>query len=217
MQVIDHNKSIMAIAAYERSLGPKVERLLAVRRELKDLAATSKKLSALSSAEIDGLDAVTRTWGAHLMIGTSLDFEDIGILEARTPEGMLDNARNLVERLRNYEELTFTVDALSEVEQKHDHAKAAHETALAGRIAMQLKQRDLQAAAADFQKELVKFRTVVRIALGTSHIDFQRLRVRNARPETEEVDESVPATAESSSNGDGSSVASVTASTNSTT
>ena len=112
MQVIDHNKSIMAIAAYERSLGPKVERLLAVRSELTDLAAATKKLSILSDAEIDGLDAVTRVWGAHLVIGTSLELEDIGILEARTPEGKLDNSRNLMEMRREVWKTLRTVQSL---------------------------------------------------------------------------------------------------------
>ena len=195
MQVIDRHKSIATIAAYERSLGPKVGRFMEVRSELKDLVAANKTLAGQSDAEIEGLDDVTRAWGAHLMLGTSLDSEDIGILEARTPEGVLDNGRNLVETLRKHEELSFTAEALSEVDQKHDQAQAAYDATQAGRVAVQVKQRELQAVAADVQKELVKLRTVARIVLGTSHVDFQRLRVRNARPVVEPDDDSPDADA----------------------
>jgi hypothetical protein len=69
----------------------------------------------------------------------------------------------------------------------------SYEATQAGRVALQVQQREQRAAAAEIQKELVKLRTV-RIALGTDHIDYQRLRVRNARPDTETFDESEPET-----------------------
>jgi hypothetical protein len=47
-------------------------------------------------------------------------------------------------------------------------------------------------------RALVKLRKVVRSTLGWSHIDYQRLRLRIARPDPDDVDESPPEAAETS-------------------
>ena len=198
MLVIDRNKSIAAIAVYEPTLGPKVVHFAEVRSELKKLVAAYKKLAAVSAAEIAGLDAVTRVWSANLQHGTSLGSEDILVIDTQTSEGNLDNARSVMEMYQGPDELPYAAQAVSEIEAKYSTAKPAYEAAQAGRVAVQLKQHELRAVAADVQKELVKLRTVVRMTLGSSHIDYQRLRLRNARPETEAQDESTPDTAESS-------------------
>jgi hypothetical protein len=199
MLVIDRNKSISAIAAYEPTLGPKVGHFVQVRNELKRLAGTYKKLAPVSAAQIAGLDAVTRLWSPKLQHGTSLDAEGVGITDARTPESILENARSVMDTLRDHSELPFAAQALSEIETQYSSAKPAYDAAQAARVPVQLKQRELQAAAADVQQELVQLRTVVRIALGPSHIDYQRLRLRNARPGTEVGDDEPPETVEPSS------------------
>ena len=198
MLVIDRNKSIAAIAVYEPTLGPKVVHFAEVRSELKKLVAAYKKLAVVSAAEIAGLDAVTRVWSANLQHGTSLGSEDILVIDTQTSEGNLDNARSVMEMYQGPDELPYAAQAVSEIEAKYSTAKPAYEAAQAGRVAVQLKQHELRAVAADVQKELVKLRTVVRMTLGSSHADFQRLRLHNARPDTESPDESTPETAESS-------------------
>ena len=75
--------------------------------------------------------------------------------------------------------------------------KPAYDATQAGRVAVQAKQRELHAVAADVQKGLVKLRIVVRIALGSSHLDYQRLRIRTARVADAE-DESPSETTDSS-------------------
>ena len=200
MIVIDRNKSIAAIAAYESTLGPPVGQFAQVRMELKKLLGTYKKLAPVSAAEIAGLDAVTRLWSPKLQHGTSLDAEGVGITDARTPESILDSTRSVMDTLRDHSELPFAAQALSEIESKYSTAKPAYEATQAARVAVQVKQRELQAIAADVQKELVQLRTVVRIALGPSHIDFQRLRLRHAvRPDPAMGDELPPETAPPSS------------------
>jgi hypothetical protein len=156
--------------------------------------AASKTRAVQSAAEIAGLDRVTRIWGAHLQLGTALDSEEVGITVARTPEGILDNARSVIDTLRNHEELPFAAQALSELETTYGSAKETYDAAQALRVAVQVKQRELHAVAAAVQRELVKLRTVVRIVLGSSHLDFQRLRLRNARI-AEAADASAPETA----------------------
>jgi len=192
MIVIDRNRSIAAIAAYETTLGPKVSRFQEVRNELQELVATYKKLSNRSAAEIDGLDDVTRLWGGHVQLNTSLDREDIGITDVRSPEAILDNGRQVMQTLGKHAELSFAAQALIELEDTHSSAKAAYDATQAGRVAVQVKQRELRTVAAEVQKELVKLRSAVRIALGSTHIDFQRLRVRSTRPEAEVPDDSAP-------------------------
>jgi len=194
MLVIERNKSISVIAAYEATLGPKVARFQLARNEVQRLVDANKKLAARSAEEVDGLDALTRGWGANLQLSTSLELEDLGITDVRTPEAILDNGRQAMQAFGRHGELDFAAQALSEIEAKHSSAKAAYEASQAGRVALQVQQREQRAAAAEVHKELVKLRTVVRIALGTSHIDYQRLRVRNARPDSEAVDDSPPET-----------------------
>jgi hypothetical protein len=199
MLVIDRNKSIAAIAAYEPTLGPKVGQFAQVRTELKKLVGTYKMLAPVSAAEIARLDAVTRLWSPKLQHGTSLDAEGVGITDARTPESILDTARNVMDTLQDHSELPFAAQALSEIETQYSSAKPAYDATQAARVVVQVKQRELQAIAADVQKELVQLRTVVRIALGPSHIDSQRLRLRVARPDPEVADESPPETVPPSS------------------
>jgi hypothetical protein len=197
MRVIERNKSITIIAAHEQRLGPKVGHFKEVRYELKQLAATYKELASRSDAEIAGLDAVTRGWSAHLQLDTSLDSEEVGITNTRTPKGILDNADSVMDTLRKRPEVPFAEQALSEIEAKHSSAQAAFHATQDGRSAVQLKQRELQSVAADVQKELVKLRTVVRIALGVRSFDYQSLRLRNTRA-TEAEDETLPVAADSS-------------------
>jgi hypothetical protein len=195
MKVVDRNKSITIIAAHEQTLGPKVGHFKQVRNELKKLVATSKELAIRSAAEIVVLDAVTRGWNAHLQLGTSLDSEEVGITNPRTPKGTLDNAEGVMDTLRDRAEMPFAVQALSEIEAKFSSAQAAYDATQDGRSAVQLKRRELQAAAAEVQKELVKLRTVVRIALGVRSLDYQSLRLRNTRV-ADADDETLPETAD---------------------
>ena len=194
MLVIERNKSISIIALYEATLGPKVARFKQARNEVQRLVDAYKKLAALSAEEVDELDAVTRGWGANLQLSTSLALEDIGIVNVHTPEAILDNGQQAMQAFGRHGELDFAAQALSEIEAKHSTAKAAYDATQASRVALQVQQREQRAAAAEIQKELVKLRTVVRIALGTDHLDYQRLRVRNARPGTEVLDDSQPET-----------------------
>jgi hypothetical protein len=195
MGVIERNRSITIIGAHEQTLGPKVVRFKEVRNELKELVAAAKELATRRAAEIGGLDAMTRGWSAHLQLGTSLDSEEVGITNPRTAEGILGNAESVMDTLRKREEMPFAAQALSEIESSYSSAKAAYDAAQVGRTTVQVKQRELRAVAMDVQKELVKLRTVVRIALGVRSLDFQRLRLRNVRgPDAD--DESPPETVE---------------------
>ncbi len=198
MKVVDRHKSIAAIGAYEPTLGPKVGHFREVRVELKKLVLTYQELAASSTAEVGGVDALLRAWGPTLRLGPSHDTEDIGITDAHTPESILDSAQTVMEVLRGREE-PLAAQVLSAIEEKYAIAVPAYDATQAGRVAVQAKQRELQAAAADLHAELVKLRKVVRSTLGWSHIDYQRLRLRNARPGTDDVDdESPPETAETS-------------------
>lgn len=206
MEVIGRNKSIKSIAAREQTLGPKVGQLLTVRDEVKNLGVAYRKLAEQADFEIAGLDALNRVWSANLQIDASLDSEEVGITDMRTSAGKLDSARSVMDTLRTNAGLPFAEQALSELEPQHAVAKAADDAARATRVELQVKQRELQAVAADVQRELVKLRTVVRIALGVSHHDYQYLRLRSARAAdaegVEAEDESPPETADGSPAGD---------------
>jgi hypothetical protein len=197
MKVIDRQKSIAAIGVYERTLGPKVGHFMEARIELKKLALAYKELAAQGAAEVSGLDAEIRAWGATLRLGPSHDFEDIGITEARTPESILDSAQTMMEMLRGRDE-PLVAEALNAIEVQYSTALPAFDAAQAGRVAVQAKQRELQAVDADVHEELVRLRKVVRRMLGWSHLDYQRLRLRIARQGTDVDDEGPPATPASS-------------------
>ena len=201
MEVIGRHKSITSIAAREQTLGPKVDQLLTVRDEVKSLGVAYRKLADQADFEIAALDGLSRVWSANLQIDASLDSEEVGITNPRTPKGILDNAENVMDTLRKRAEVAFAAQALSEIEAKYSSALAAYDAATDERSAVQLKQRELQGVAADVQKELVKLRTVVRIALGVRSLDYQELRLRNTRVVDAE-DETLPEAAESSPESD---------------
>ena len=57
---------------------------------------------------------------------------------------------------------------------------------------MQEKQREIRERSAEFHKELVSFRRTLRAALGSNHIEYQKLRLTgraDAEPPTEEESE----------------------------
>jgi hypothetical protein len=198
MQVIDRHKSTPAIGAYEMTLGPKVGRFKEVHHELKQLVVTYKRQADLSAAAIEALEVTTRDWDAHLQVDTSYDSEDIAITETRTPDASLANATSVMALYREHGELPYAAQALSDLEEKSSNAKAAYDAQQAGRVAVQEKQRELQSIAAGVQAELVKLRRALRRLLGSSHFDYQRLRVSTARADADVPDETTPVTAEGS-------------------
>jgi hypothetical protein len=197
MKVIDRHKSIDAVAAYEATLEAMVGHFRKTNIELKELVLANQVMAAQSKVAIGEVDTVLRAWGPTLRLGPSHDSEDIGITHARTPESILDSALTVMEVLRGRPE-PLAAQVLGAIEAQYSIAVPAYDATQAGRVAVQAKQRALQAAAADLHAELVKLRKVVRSTLGWSHIDYQRMRLRNARPGPEDVDDVSPQAPETS-------------------
>jgi hypothetical protein len=200
MQVIDRHKSIPVIGAYEATLGPKVARFKEVHERLTSLSVAYKQQVALSAAEIEALEAATETWSSHMQVDVSFDSEDIAITETRSADATLGNATHVIALFRERSELPYAAQALSDLEAKHESAKAAYDAAQARRVAVQETQRELQTLAADVHGTLVQLRKAVRKMLGSSHFDYQRLRATVGRPtSTDPPDEELPETVPDSS------------------
>ena len=99
-------------------------------------------------------------------------------------------------------EVAYANEALGALEEKHSRAKEAYDAAQEGRVAVQEKQRELQLAAAGVHEELVRLRKALRKLLGSSHFDYQRLRIGKPRGGVEPPVEETPVTAETSAHGD---------------
>jgi hypothetical protein len=198
MKAIDRHKSIAAIAVHEASLGPKVSRFAELNGELMELTAAHRKQVDLGNAELDALEVATRSWRANLQYDRpELGIEDIAITETRSADAMLLNAINVMTMFRKVPELAYAAEVLAELEVKHSSATEANDAAKGGRVAVQEKQAELQATAAELQAQLVSLRKVFRAVLGPSHFDTLSLRApvnrtAAAELEAEEQPESAP-------------------------
>jgi hypothetical protein len=93
-------------------------------------------------------------------------------------------------------DLPYREALLAELTARIDSATGAAESAQVARTAVQQKQREVRELTVRFNAELVKLRRTVRAALGSSHFDYQRLRV-TSRATTEPPSTEAPETAPS--------------------
>jgi len=75
------------------------------------------------------------------------------------------------------------------LEAKAASTRAAWEATQAGRAAVQDKQRELRALAAEVHQDLVKLRKTVRLVLGSRRADYKLLSIASSRTAAEHADE----------------------------
>ena len=96
-------------------------------------------------------------------------------------------------------DLPHREELLAELTARIDSATGAAESAQVVRTAVQKKQREVRELTIRFNTELVKLRRTVRAALGSSHFDYQRLRVTSratTEPPSDEAPETEPSETE---------------------
>ena len=189
MKAIDRHKSIAAIAVHEGTLGPKVARFAELNSELMELTVAHRKQVDLGKAEIDALQVTTRMWRANLQYDRpEIGVEDIAITETRSADAVLLNASNVVTMFRKVLELSYAAGVVAELESMCSSATEANDAAKAGRVAVQEKQAELQAAGADLHAQLVSLRRVFRAVLGSGHFDTLSLRTPGNRKVAAEIE-----------------------------
>jgi hypothetical protein len=197
VEVIGQYPDRPAIAAFGRTLPPKVAQLQRALKDKHDLELAQRDLVQQSAAQTAELYATTLMWRARVQVELGdLDAEDMAITETQMADVVLANARFLIDVLEGRgAEGSDAAAARVELESKYSGTKAAHEAVRNGRVAMQDTQGELRALGTDVHKELVKLRKVVRAALGPKHVHAQYLRIDRraaAEPSVETSTEAEP-------------------------
>ena len=89
---------------------------------------------------------------------------------------------------RKVPELSYAAGVVAELESMCSSATEANDAAKAGRVAVQEKQAELQAAGADLHAQLVSLRRVFRAVLGPGHFDTLSLRTPGNRKVAAEIE-----------------------------
>jgi len=136
------------------------------------------KLAAKSNEQIATLNGVMLEW-TGLMARDIEGFEVAAFTrDAKLTFDVLQKAISLRQIVETKGvDLPYRDALLTELTARIDGASGADVSAQTARVAVQVKQRETRELSARFHKELVSFRRTLRAALGSSHIDYQRLRV----------------------------------------
>jgi hypothetical protein len=108
-----------------------------------------------------------------------------------TPLDVISDAGRVVRVMREEgKDLPYAAVTLATIEPRIEAASTAYTAAENARVALQEQQAETRARAVELQRELTQLRRALRAQLGSSHADYQRLRVARSRKvgEDEEVD-----------------------------
>jgi hypothetical protein len=178
VNVIQRNAGKPAIAAYAPRLVPVVDEVLTAIRSLTKLKADQVALMAKSDEQTAVLNGAMLGWSAHLV--RDIEGFDLGAFtrDASLTFDVVHKALGLLQLIEEKDAALPYREALrTELTARIDGANGAESSAVAARVALQEKQREVRELTARFQRELVSLRRTVRAVLWSSHIDYQRLRM----------------------------------------
>lgn len=167
-----------SIAAHAPTLVPAANEAVSAIQDLDVLKIQQVKLLDASDEQIAVLHGVMLEWSSHL--ARDMRGFDLGLFtrDANHSLDVLKKAESLKQVVEEAGvELPYQGTLLAELTARIDGANEARSSAQTARVALQEKQREVRELIVRFHKELVSLRRTVRAALGSSHIDYQRLRV----------------------------------------
>lgn len=179
------------VASFEGTLVPAVDAFMAAYATVSSLKARLAASLDESAAASAALHRGTSAWLGP--VGRDLpDFEGRGFgVNPMVDEDVQADARRLLDVVRSEgESMAYAPQLIEEIGRLYEAAQAAHAKAQEMRVALQAQQAETRTFANRLQRELVALRRTLRAELGTSHVDYQRLRAPRGRTEVEEsIDE----------------------------
>lgn len=173
-----HGKTAPFLGAFEMTLRPAAQKFMDAFDASRTAEAASNQVKA-GRDSLERLRASVRGWLGHF--GRDVpDFDAAGLGTADVPDDLIAGATRMLHVVTSPRAVHLSYAAAAEAD-----LRAAIENAAKGwgdAHARLTGQQDLlkqtREAATAFQAELVAFRRALRVTLGTSHRDFQALRVR---------------------------------------
>ena len=199
--VVQRNAGKPAIAAYIPTMVPMASDVLAAIQDLDTLKTDQVALIGRSDEQTAVLNGLLLGWSGRLV--RDVEGFDIGAYtrNANLTFDVVQKAKSLKQLVEQKgAELPYREALLTELTARIDSASSADDAAHAARVALQEKQREVRELVASFYQELVSLRRTVRAVLGSSHFDYQKLRVPEraaAEPTSDEASETKPSETES--------------------
>jgi hypothetical protein len=175
--------------------------VLTALQDLDLLGGKQKALLALSDEQTALLHGLMLRWSGSL--ARDLAGFDLGAY-TRDPDLTFDVVQKALS-LKLYVQdeggaLPYREALLAELHARIESADTAAKASYGARVALQEKQREVRELTATFHRELVSLRRSVRATLGSSHLDYQRLRVTGkaatVEPPSDEPQTTQPSTTE---------------------
>ncbi len=185
-----HGKATPFLGAFGTTLVPAAQKFI----EVFDASRTAE---AASNQVDDGLEAIERLrasvrgWLGHISRDIP-DFDGVGLGAAEVPDDLIAGATRMLHVVTSPKaaHLSYIAAAEADLRAAIDSASREWSEAHARLTEQQDLLRQTREAGTAFQAELVAFRRALRVALGTSHRDYQVLRVRGSlelEPENEAI------------------------------
>jgi hypothetical protein len=183
-----------ALSIYSQTLGNSAARFITAFEHAEGLQSAVTTSIDVRSQAVDLLGRTMRAWSAALAKDLKgFDRSKYGD-KPNVPEDVINDAESMLIMLDKHVEaggeLPFYADTLKQdMTAQIEAAKA--ELAQTGTQSATLSdaRAELKAAAVEFHRDLVAFRSALRALVGPQHADYQKLRV--ARGSTPDVDDDV--------------------------
>lgn len=178
IDVIQRHAALKAsIAAYAPTMVPLANSVLVAIHTLDTLKADQVALLALSKQQTTLLHGLMLEWSGPL----SRDLEGFDHASFSRDATLTFDVGSKASSLKQLVEqkgahLHYRQALLTELTARIDSANEAQTASNTARVTLQEKQREVRELMAAFHKELIALRRTARAALGSSHIDSQRLR-----------------------------------------
>jgi hypothetical protein len=200
LDVMQRNADKSVIAAHAATMVPVANGVLIAIQVIDRLKGKQVALLAESTEQTAQLHGLMLGWSP--LLERDLASFDIGayVRDPNLPFDVVQKAMSL----KSYVEqeaagLPYQQTLLAELTARIEGADGAAKSAYTARTALQEKQREVRELSATFHKGLVSLRKTVRAMLGSSHLDYQRLRVPSraaAEPPDDEAPVTVPSATE---------------------
>lgn len=183
--VEQHKGSSTVLAVYEKTLIPAATRFMEAYSSRQSTESSLKAANELRRGALETLRLELRSWVAYL--ASSLPGLDPTVMgdSPNVAEDLIADAESLLKLVAVNEaegrQLPPGVDEMKpELTAAIAAARAESKTSVRSASELSLARTELRDAAAELQEQLVSFRQVLRLHVGSTHSDYLRLRVTRA-------------------------------------
>lgn len=191
-----HRDKSQVVAEYDATLAPKVSAYLALLDKVNAMTANQRRTLAEARARVAELYRAVATWLG--LLARDMPEVDMGEPDgdSRVLDDVMRRATTLIENVRLHGErgaqpLSYAQALTTELETLIARATEANRVAEDARAELQERRRDLRAIASGLHDELIALRRVLRSVLGSTHVDYQKLRLNRIRRSDEDPDDEV--------------------------